>query len=79
MKILYHHRIASKDGQYVHIEAITTELVKLGHELVMVAPSATTTPFDKLPDVELLSDTTSYTIKWAAVSSPVAASAECHQ
>ena len=39
MKILYHHRIASKDGQYVHIEAITTELVKLGHELVMVAPS----------------------------------------
>jgi len=39
MKILYHHRIASKDGQYVHIEAITTELVKLGHDLVMVAPS----------------------------------------
>lgn len=39
MKILYHHRIASKDGQYVHIEAITTELQKLGHELYIVAPS----------------------------------------
>ncbi|MEC8417351.1 MAG: glycosyltransferase family 4 protein [Pseudomonadota bacterium] len=39
MKILYHHRIASKDGQYVHIEAITTELLNLGHELIMVAPS----------------------------------------
>lgn len=39
MKILYHHRIASKDGQYVHIDAITTELDNLDQELVMVAPS----------------------------------------
>ena len=38
MKILYHHRIASKDGQYVHIEEITKQLVKQGHEIIMVAP-----------------------------------------
>jgi len=38
VKILYHHRIASKDGQYVHIEEITKQLVKQGHEIIMVAP-----------------------------------------
>lgn len=39
MKILYHHRIRSKDGQYVHVEELTTALKALGHELVMVGPS----------------------------------------
>ncbi|MCC2614862.1 glycosyltransferase family 4 protein [Aestuariibacter halophilus] len=39
MKILYHHRVASKDGQYVHIEEINKGLLKAGHEIVLVAPS----------------------------------------
>ncbi|MCM2681479.1 glycosyltransferase family 4 protein [Echinimonas agarilytica] len=38
LKILYHHRIASKDGQYVHIEEIINSLTKQGHDIVMVAP-----------------------------------------
>ena len=38
MKILYHHRIASKDGQYVHVEELTEALKKQGHELIFVAP-----------------------------------------
>jgi glycosyltransferase involved in cell wall biosynthesis len=40
MKILYHHRIASKDGQYVHIEELITALKALGHEIVMAEPEA---------------------------------------
>ena len=39
MKILYHHRIASKDGQYVHVEELTKALKSLGHEIIMVGPS----------------------------------------
>ena len=39
MKILYHHRIASKDGQYVHIEELTNALRNLGNELIIVSPS----------------------------------------
>jgi len=39
MKILYHHRIASKDGQYVHVEEIIKSLRFHGHEVVIVAPS----------------------------------------
>ena len=39
MKILYHHRIASKDGQYVHVEEIITALKDNGHEIIMVAPN----------------------------------------
>ena len=39
MKILYHHRIASKDGQYVHVEELTTALKKQGNELFFVEPS----------------------------------------
>ena len=38
MKILYHHRIASKDGQFVHIEELTNALKKRGHEIIMVGP-----------------------------------------
>ncbi|ASF45090.1 glycosyltransferase family 4 protein [Methylovulum psychrotolerans] len=40
MKILYHHRIASKDGQYVHIEELITALRALGHEVIMAEPDA---------------------------------------
>ncbi len=40
MKILYHHRIRSKDGQYVHIEELTEALKRFGHEIIMVGPSA---------------------------------------
>jgi hypothetical protein len=39
MKILYHHRIASKDGQFVHIEELTHSLKKRGHELIIVGPA----------------------------------------
>ena len=40
MKILYHHRIRSKDGQYVHVEEMIAALKALGHEIVIVAPTA---------------------------------------
>lgn len=39
MKILYHHRIASKDGQYVHVDEIIKALRALGHEVIIVAPN----------------------------------------
>jgi len=39
MKILYHHRIASKDGQYVHIEELTKAFDALGHELKIISPA----------------------------------------
>ena len=38
MKILYHHRTGSTDGQAVHIEELMTALKALGHEIVKVAP-----------------------------------------
>jgi glycosyltransferase involved in cell wall biosynthesis len=38
MKILYHHRTASKDGQAVHIEEMIQSLRDQGHEVVVVAP-----------------------------------------
>lgn len=38
MKILYHHRTASKDGQAVHIEEMVTALREAGHEVRVVAP-----------------------------------------
>jgi glycosyltransferase involved in cell wall biosynthesis len=40
MKILYHHRIRSKDGQFVHIEELTRALAAAGHEIIMVGPGA---------------------------------------
>jgi glycosyltransferase involved in cell wall biosynthesis len=39
MKILYHHRIASKDGQYVHVEEIINAFKQLNHEVYIVAPN----------------------------------------
>lgn len=40
MRILYHHRTASKDGQAVHIEELIHALRELGHEVLVVAPDA---------------------------------------
>lgn len=40
MKILYHHRIGSKDGQYVHIAEMVHALEQEGAEVVMVGPRA---------------------------------------
>ncbi|MFZ5485071.1 MAG: glycosyltransferase family 4 protein [Pseudomonadota bacterium] len=39
MKILYHHRTASKDGQAVHIEEMIAALRGLGHEVIVAAPA----------------------------------------
>jgi len=39
MKILYHHRTASKDGQAVHIEEMIDAMRTLGHEVRLVAPT----------------------------------------
>lgn len=38
MKILYHHRIASKDGQNVHIQEMIAAFRKAGHEVFVVEP-----------------------------------------
>ena len=38
MKILYHHRTASKDGQSVHIKEMISALRALGHDVRVVAP-----------------------------------------
>jgi len=38
MRILYHHRTASKDGQAVHIEEMVAALRAAGHEVRVVAP-----------------------------------------
>ncbi|AOV16824.1 glycosyltransferase WbuB [Acidihalobacter aeolianus] len=40
MKVLYHHRIGSKDGQYVHIAEMIHALEQEGAEVVMVGPRA---------------------------------------
>ncbi|MEJ2629720.1 MAG: glycosyltransferase family 4 protein [Acidihalobacter sp.] len=38
MKILYHHRIGSKDGQFVHIAELIRALEQEGAEVVVVGP-----------------------------------------
>ena len=38
MRILYHHRTASKDGQAVHIEEMIQSLRSQGHQVLVVAP-----------------------------------------
>jgi glycosyltransferase involved in cell wall biosynthesis len=43
MRILYHHRTRSKDGQYVHIEEMIHALREQGHEVVIVAPPSAET------------------------------------
>ena len=39
MKILYHHRTASKDGQAVHIEEMIKAMRKLGPHVIVAAPA----------------------------------------
>lgn len=39
MKILYHHRTASRDGQAVHIDELIDAFRRLGHEVIVVSPS----------------------------------------
>jgi glycosyltransferase involved in cell wall biosynthesis len=39
MKILFHHRIASRDGQAVHMEELIDAFRRLGHEVVVVGPT----------------------------------------
>lgn len=38
MRILFHHRIGSRDGQSVHLEELMAALRKLGHEVILVGP-----------------------------------------
>jgi glycosyltransferase involved in cell wall biosynthesis len=44
MRVLYHHRTASKDGQAVHIEEMITALREQGHEVRVVAPGGSSEP-----------------------------------
>lgn len=41
MKILYHHRTASKDGQAVHISELIKAFRELGHDVLVVGPHET--------------------------------------
>lgn len=38
MRIVFHHRIASRDGQAVHIEELIAALQRQGHETILVGP-----------------------------------------
>ncbi|WP_232818526.1 glycosyltransferase family 4 protein [Elioraea thermophila] len=40
VRILYSHRIASRDGQAVHLESLIAALRRQGHEVEVVGPSA---------------------------------------
>lgn len=39
VRILYHHRVASRDGQAVHIEELVAALRRRGHEVLVVGPA----------------------------------------
>ena len=41
VRILYHHRVRSKDGQYVHVSGLIRALERHGHEVSLVEPAAT--------------------------------------
>lgn len=41
MDIIYVHRIASKDGQFVHVEELTNAIKEQGHSIRFVAPQFT--------------------------------------
>ena len=45
MKILVHHRIASRDGQTVHLEELVAALRRRGHDLIVVGPGIGGTDF----------------------------------
>ncbi|MCX8101184.1 MAG: glycosyltransferase family 4 protein [Geminicoccaceae bacterium] len=38
MRILYHHRLASKDGQLVHVDELVAALRRRGHDVTVLAP-----------------------------------------
>ena len=40
MRILFHHRIASRDGQAVHIEELIAALRRQGHETILIGPAS---------------------------------------
>src|ERR1700741_3547300 len=40
MKILYHHRTLSKDGQNVHIDEMLAAFRRAGHEVCVVGPAS---------------------------------------
>jgi glycosyltransferase involved in cell wall biosynthesis len=40
VKILYHHRVLSKDGQAVHVECMIEALRGAGHDVIVVGPPA---------------------------------------
>lgn len=40
MRILYHHRIRSKDGQFVHMSELIHALEARGHQIALVGPAA---------------------------------------
>lgn len=40
MRVLYHHRTASRDGQAVHIDEIVSSLRAQGHEVCVVGPAS---------------------------------------
>jgi glycosyltransferase involved in cell wall biosynthesis len=40
LRILYHHRIGSRDGQSVHLEELIAALREVGHEVRLVGPSS---------------------------------------
>ena len=40
MRILYSHRIQSRDGQGVHLDSLVAALREEGHEVRVVSPSA---------------------------------------
>lgn len=42
MLIIFHHRVASRDGQAVHIEELLAALQEQGHETILVGPPAFT-------------------------------------
>lgn len=42
MKILFHHRVASRDGQAVHMEELIAALTAQGHQTVLVGPPGLT-------------------------------------
>jgi glycosyltransferase involved in cell wall biosynthesis len=50
VKILYHHRIRSKDGQFVHIEELVHALRELGHEVILCGPAVVETESFGTPD-----------------------------
>lgn len=65
MRILYHHRVASCDGQAVHIEEMIGALRSLGHEVRVVAPS-----FGKTPGLRGQMGSENKWIKYIKVATP---------